>query len=412
MNNPLMANRSRNSYLKQNGAIENQDGSNATPLVRCIEKIHGRLNRLYQLTKSSTLSSSDLLPSVLMELGIISETLQLATQEMIHQEEMHASIQTQVEAERKRYKSLLELIPDGYLVTDANYVIQEVNRAAIHLLKVEPQALIGKPLSQLVRSDDRCLFQAKLSQLIKRKQIEFSVSLQRNYTDFFNASLIASHEQDQGIDPPTIRWLMRDITERKRAEGALKSPNYDICQDRVFHSFSKGEVIPLEPQEIWVVAQGAVKLSTMSDRGEEMLIGLIRDSMIFGPSLTTLQTYQAIAMTKVRLVSIALTEVIHSPRLAQALLPLISQRLRQTESFLAIYGQLHVEDRLNHLLALLKREMGHPNDNGVRLSIRLTHQDFANACCTTRVTITRLLGKLQQKGRIAFDAQSHLILKE
>jgi CRP-like cAMP-binding protein len=134
--------------------------------------------------------------------------------------------------------------------------------------------------------------------------------------------------------------------------------------------------------------------------------------MIFGSSLTGLPTYQAVALSKCELVSISLAEISQSPRLAQFLLPLMSQRLRQTENFLSIYGQIHIEERLTHLLTLLKHEIGQPVEEGVRLCARLTHQDFASACCTTRVTITRLLGKLQQEGKVVLDINNHLILKD
>ncbi|MCY7273291.1 MAG: Crp/Fnr family transcriptional regulator, partial [Phormidesmis sp. CAN_BIN44] len=155
-----------------------------------------------------------------------------------------------------------------------------------------------------------------------------------------------------------------------------------------------------------------VKLTTLSDSGDEMLVGLATDGMVFGSSFTSLQTYQAIALVGVQIVSIPLTEIARSPRLAQALLPSINQRLRQTEGFLAIYGQLRVQDRLNRLLLMLKQEIGQPVETGTRLRVRLTHQDFASAWCTTRVTVTRLLGKLQQQGKVIVDAQNHLILIE
>jgi CRP-like cAMP-binding protein len=42
---------------------------------------------------------------------------------------------------------------------------------------------------------------------------------------------------------------------------------------------------------------------------------------------------------------------------------------------------------------------------------RFTHEDIASACCTTRVTITRLMGILEQIGLISFDSKNHIILK-
>jgi CRP-like cAMP-binding protein len=154
-----------------------------------------------------------------------------------------------------------------------------------------------------------------------------------------------------------------------------------------------------------------VKLSTISDSGEEVLVGLVGSDRPFGSGLTSLPTYQAIALSEnVQLVCIPLSEIATSPDLAQALLPKISERLQQTEALLAISGRRQVRERLYHLLLLLKQEIGQPVAQGTRLSVRLTHQDLADACCTTRVTITRLLSKLQQEGKIKFDSKHHILL--
>jgi CRP-like cAMP-binding protein len=178
------------------------------------------------------------------------------------------------------------------------------------------------------------------------------------------------------------------------------------------HIFLKGEIIPLKPQVIWQVCQGLVKLTTMSENGEEVLVGLAGPALPFGCDLTSLHTYQAIALTDVELICFSLTDIVTSPSFAQSILPQIKQRLRQTESLLAIAGQRRVKDRLLQLLQLLKQEIGQSVDKGTRLNVRFTHQDLADACSTTRVTITRVLGKLQQQGTIIIDSKSHIIIKE
>lgn len=119
----------------------------------------------------------------------------------------------------------------------------------------------------------------------------------------------------------------------------------------------------------------------------------------------------AIALSEiVELVCIPLSEIATSFRLTQALLPQITKRLRQTEILLAISGKREVKDRLYYLLLFLEQEFGQRVPQGTRLTIRLTHQDLADACCTTRVTITRLLSKFQQQDKIAFDSKHHIIL--
>jgi PAS domain S-box-containing protein len=386
--------------------------SNVKFLSHRIEKIRGRLSTLYQHVNASTLSSAELLPTALVELGIVSESLQLAMEELAQQQERLATVQAKVEGAQRRYQNLFETIPNPYLVTDTAFQIQDANRAASELFNLQQQFLIGKSLTSLILNEDLPLFQAKLSQIHQRNRIEFAVRLHRYCGGYFNASLIANVTFDEETNSTILYWLLHDITERKRVESALDCSDYDPFKDRSIHYYSKGEIISLEPSKIWLVASGVAKLTTLSDRGEEMLIGLVRDSMIFGSSLTALQTYQAIALSKVQLVSIPLTEIAQTPRLAQFLLPLLEQRLRQTESFLSIYGQLRVENRLSHFLSLLKQEIGQPVEEGTRLCVRLTHHDFASVCCTTRVTVTRLLGKLQQEGKITFDSRNHIILKD
>jgi CRP-like cAMP-binding protein len=88
----------------------------------------------------------------------------------------------------------------------------------------------------------------------------------------------------------------------------------------------------------------------------------------------------------------------------------VGKRLKQVESFLALHGHRRIEDRLYNLLLLLKQEIGQSAENGTRLSVRLTHEDLASACGTTRVTMTRLLSKFKQENLISLDSQHHLVL--
>ncbi|MGI0485007.1 PAS domain S-box protein [Pantanalinema rosaneae CENA516] len=381
-------------------------------LSRRVAMMHGRLSELYQNVNASSSPSPDLLPVALKELGVVSEELQVAIDELRRQNERLISAQNQIEQERQRYQNLFESVSDACLVTDAHSVIQEANQAMADLINGQPSALIGKSLLNLVPLEEQPLLQTKLALLAQNQQVEFSVRLQQYSSEFVNVALTVQAIRNQEGQSPLLLWMMRDITERKRAEAALENPDYNLCQDRPYYHYNKGEIIPLEAQSIWLVSEGVVKLTTLSERGEEMLVGLIGETMVFGSNLTTLQTYQAIALSDVKLSLISLTEVAQSSRLAQLLLPSVIRRLQQTENLLAIYEQIRVEDRLHRLLRLLKQSIGQPVEQGTRLRARLTHQDFAGACCTTRVTITRLLGKLQQQGKVVLDAHNHLVLKD
>ncbi len=182
-------------------------------------------------------------------------------------------------------------------------------------------------------------------------------------------------------------------------------------EERRLHFYAKGDNIPILSQGIWQVAQGLVQLGTLYPTGEEGLLGWVGPSMCFSLSFSCLQTYHAKALSDVYLMWFSLREVEASPHLAREMFPQLMRRMRQVEAILAISSQRKVEDRLIQLLLLLKQDMGEAVHEGTRLRVRLTHYDLATAIATSRVTITRMLGKLRRDGMITLDSKRHIIIK-
>ncbi|KAF3890767.1 PAS domain S-box protein [Tolypothrix bouteillei VB521301] len=386
------------------------------------EGMYRRLETLYSDSSGTVNLSPDRLPQTFMELGHASEIVKLATEELYQQNEEIAQLRNLAEIERQRYRELFELAPDAYLVTDNFGIIQEANRLAAHMFNLSQHYLVGKPIANYVPLDERHRFRSFLKQLEEcgDKAMELVLCFLKRNGDLFDAAItvaVTRNKQGQLIE---ARWLIRDISEQqavlrdrhpKLAELASINHDSNLEENRLLHKYCKGETIPLNPSAIWYVSQGVVKLSTLCETGEEVLIGLAGEGMVFGSSLTSLHIYQATALSDTELSPISLAEISTSETLSQTLLPKINRRLRQTEAFLAVVGRRRVEDRLDSLLQLLKQEIGQKVPQGICFSVRLTHEDLASACCTTRVTITRLMGKLQKQGKIGFDSKNHIILK-
>lgn len=184
----------------------------------------------------------------------------------------------------------------------------------------------------------------------------------------------------------------------------------ELYQERRLYSYNRGELIWMEATEIWLVCRGVVQLSVMHPSGDEVLLGLAGPSMPFGLPLSSLSSYNARALSTVDLLCLTLSDVEKLPELAQNLFHPLNHRLRQTEALLALSGYRRVEERLRYLLGLLRDEIGHPTTGGIRLSVKLTHQQLASAIGTSRVTITRLLGKLKQEKLVWLDGDRHLVL--
>jgi CRP-like cAMP-binding protein len=181
-------------------------------------------------------------------------------------------------------------------------------------------------------------------------------------------------------------------------------------QGRSLQSFRKGQTIPLYQQDIWLVYRGVVQVSTLYPNGDEAILGFISPLMPFGEPISLVQPYSAVALSDVDLMRLDWQEVLKSPQLMECLFGQMTRRLQQSESLLAIASYRRVEDRLVEFLALLKREISSPVNDYHRLNIRLTHQHLANTIGTTRVTITRLLGQLRDRGLLDFDHTRHIIL--
>jgi len=384
---------------------------NVDIFVQQIQGMHKRLDFLYQGSYASLQVEPDLLPVAFKELGTASEELQVAVEELQQQNDELIAARAALEAERQRYQDLFEFAPGAYLVTDALGTIREANRAAATLFNVDQRFLVGKPLIIFVPKEERQAFHGQLYCLKQEQELqELVLRLCPRHSEPFDADLTVATVRNWEGKPVALRICVRDITNRKRVEVAPERSGYESSLERPKHIYLKGEIVPLKPETIWQVGEGIVKLSTMSENGEEIIVGFAGPSMPFGSDLTSLHTYQATALSEVQLVCFSLTEIAASPELSVTLLPKINQRLRQTESLLAISGQRHVKDRLHNLLQLLKQEIGQPVEQGIRLSVRLTHQDFADACSTTRVTITRLFGKLQEQGKMILDSKNHIIM--
>ncbi|KOP27399.1 transcriptional regulator [Hapalosiphon sp. MRB220] len=350
-------------------------------------------------------------PQVLFELGSASQTLHYAVEELYQQNEQLEKVQEILAAELYRYQELFEEAPDGYCITDVHGKIQLANRKFARLLNIEQHYLIGKIIINFVALEERKCFRNFLSQLIESGRSQKLVTcLQQRSGGLFEVAFTVSVSYDNQGKPQNLRWLLRPNTERRSSELTQIKKGFDFS-DRPIHKCSKGETILLDQQTIWYVYQGVVKLTTLCESNEETLVGLADQGMIFGSYMTSLNIYQATAMSEVKLVAIKVSEITACPNLSYFLLPKFNQRLRQTEAFLAVSGFRRVEDRLYYLLRLLKQEIGENLGNDTRIPIRFIHEDFASACCTTRVTITRLLCKLKHQGKITFDAKRHIIVK-
>ena len=196
------------------------------------------------------------------------------------------------------------------------------------------------------------------------------------------------------------------LTKHSQSCSYLESNKPELLQ-----SYQKGDEIPLFEPGFWQVYRGVVQLSRISSGGDEVILGWATPNNSFGDCHKNNTNYRAQALCNVYVKRHSPLDIAKSPDLARVLMTQLSQRLIKAEQLLTISGLRKVEQRLWQLLLMLKQEMGQSAVNGTRLTVRFTHQNLANIICTTRVTVTRLLGDFQARGLISIDGDRHIIVR-
>jgi PAS domain S-box-containing protein len=150
--------------------------------------------------------------------------LEAAKQDLDEQNRALTASQTELEFERRRYLDLFDLAPDGYLVTDLNGLIQEVNLAACRILRQSSGFLRHLPLVQFFVWEDRQRLRdlvSRLQQSPREETESIEVRLRGGAGPTPCSITINTVPGPERTGVVGLRWLIRDVTELKRVEQAL-----------------------------------------------------------------------------------------------------------------------------------------------------------------------------------------------
>lgn len=151
----------------------------------------------------------------------------------------------------ERYRKLFDLSPDGMLIISEGKIVQ-VNSMCMKMLGASaPETLIGKPALDIFHSDCR----ERVTERMRQMQQENGPlpTQERKLVMLDGAALdvevAASPFTHQG--KPSVQVVMRDITERKKANERLNYlaqydsltglPNRSLFQDRLEHTLAQAK---------------------------------------------------------------------------------------------------------------------------------------------------------------------------
>ena len=169
--------------------------------------------------------------------------------------------------------------------------------------------------------------------------------------------------------------------------------------------FTRRSLLPNKKNALWQIETGFVITYTYLEDGTTVALWLWGPGDIVGELLSTMKPYQIESLTNVT-ATILPVEDLH--QFTNTLL----YHIQQAEELMVIRSHRKVETMLIRLLAWLSQKFGSEVEAGRLIDMRLTHEDLAALVNSTRVTITRVLGQLEQEGLIDRLSLHRIMVKQ
>ncbi len=178
---------------------------------------------------------------------------------------------------------------------------------------------------------------------------------------------------------------------------------------RIFHPGHPG-------QTVFLLKEGRVKISRLSEQGKEATVRIVEPRDIFGEvealegrtRETLAQTLEPVYVYEIRRENFE-DFLNRFPEVRVQLLRLLGERLRYVETKLSDFVFRSAPARLAKLLLELGEKTGEVDSSGLRLTVRLTHQNLANLIGASRETVSAVLSQFQDQGLVSQD-QRHIYL--
>lgn len=202
--------------------------------------------------------------------------------------------------------------------------------------------------------------------------------------------------------------------------GKLTKEKLDLLERRSqMKKFPKGSPIylPSQPADsVMLIADGLVKIGHLTTDGKVSTLAFVKTGELFGElSLfdadergeycEAVETTTVIRIPRDAILTLMTSEL----DIALGVTKLVGLRRQRIENRLRNLLFTSNQQRLAHLLLDLAEQFGVTTEGGIRLGLKLSHQEIANLIGTTRETVTIMLGKMKADGLIGGKRQSVIL---
>ena len=211
---------------------------------------------------------------------------------------------------------------------------------------------------------------------------------------------------------PSIRELLSGFSEAE--SGWIHS----LCIERRFlrdtEVFRQGD----PPDGVCVVKKGFLKIVSISEKGTEQILHILRPGDVFGELILIEKPrpFTAVALTDatISILPLAVLQdlLASSPVFSRNYLRLLSTRLYELEQTFPALVQAWPHHRLAKELLHLAEDLGDETPAGTRLTLRITHELLSNLIGASRETVTLLIHKFEEIGLLHREGRDLILNRE
>ena len=180
-----------------------------------------------------------------------------------------------------------------------------------------------------------------------------------------------------------------------------------IASKMVPREYEKGQMIILEESQgetFFIITNGAVKVTRLSDDGREVILAILGESDFFGEmslldgagrsaNIVANESAQMLTLSRRNFLSCLESY----PKIAISLLQELAIRLRKSDQQIESLSLSDSEQRIGITLIRLAEELGKIKHGHVSIKNLPYQQDIANMAGTSRETVSRTLKLLEEK---------------
>lgn len=172
------------------------------------------------------------------------------------------------------------------------------------------------------------------------------------------------------------------------------------------------------PDGVCIVKKGLLKLVSISEKGTEQILHILRPGDVFGELILIgkPRPFTAVALTDaaVSILPLAMLQdlLATSPAFSRNYLLLLSTRLYELERTFPALVQAWPHHRLAKELLHLAKDLGDETPKGTRLTLHITHELLSNLIGASRETVTLLLHKFEEIGLLRREGRDLFLNRE